>query len=419
MKFFHLADLHFGKQLGGIPLSEKDGSQEYWCRQCLAAVEAERPDCVLIAGDVFDRSQPGAEARALASWFLTELAGRTKVLMIAGNHDSGENVGYLSGLLKKQGLYAAGRIERALPRVELEDGFGKVVFWLMPYFFPLLVKETLSEENLRTYTEAAAALLGAQEIDEGVRNVLVAHQFVTDGETEPERGGSETSIGGIGQIDAGKAGFGIFDYVALGHIHRPQKVGRDTVRYAGAPLCYHFSEAGETDEGNGRLGILVVELGAKGEAVRLRRIGTAPLHPLRTIRGRLSDILEAERTDPRRNEYVRVLLEDEILPQNARESLEAALAEKGSRIAELQRIFNRSALADTAEKAAQEDKPLAEAFFEYYEEQYPDRPMDEDEQRIALEAAALLEEAGGAPDEAALDRAAQLLAERAGEGGAA
>ena len=413
MKFFHLADLHFGKQLNGLSLSEPEGSQEYWCRQCLEAVDAEKPDCVLIAGDVFDRSQPGAEARALASWFLTELAGRTKVLMIAGNHDSGENVGYLSGLLEKQGLYASGRIARGLPRVTLSDEYGPVTFWLMPYFFPLQVKELLGQEELRTYTEAAAALLSAQEMDPSGRNVLIAHQFVTDGDSEPERGGSETSVGGIGQIDAGQAGFGAFDYVALGHIHRPQSVGREAVRYAGAPLCYHFSEAGETDEGNARLGILVVTLGKKGEAVELRRIKTPPLHPLRTVRGKLSDILEAETAGTRRGEYLRVQLEDEVLPVDTRERLEDTLRPKDTRIAEIQRIFTASGSAEAPDREMPGEKPLAESFFDYYDGQYPDRPMDEEEQRIALEAVSVLEETGGAlREEADLDRAAVLLADR-------
>ena len=414
MKFFHLADLHFGKQLGGISLSEPGGSQEAWCRQCLAAVEAERPDCVLIAGDVFDRSQPSAEARKLASDFLTALAEKTRVLMIAGNHDSGENVSYLSGLLSRQGLYAAGAVSRGLPRVTLTDEYGPVHFWLLPYFFPTQVKETLDLPELRTYTEAAAALLSAQEIDEEARNVLLAHQFVTAGEKEPERGGSETAVGGVGQIDAAAAGFGIFDYVALGHIHRAQHVGRAEIRYAGAPLCYHFSEAGETDEGNARLGILEVTLGRKGESAATRRIAMPPLHPLRTIRGQLSDILAASEKEERRGEYLRILLTDEIVPTDARPRLCATFAEKGSRVLEAQRVFEGRRTAEEERGAPLEERPLIESFFAYYADQYPERPMDEEEQRLSMEAARILEEAGGAfGSENALEEAACRLADAA------
>ena len=416
MKFFHLADLHFGKLLGGVSLSEPGGAQEAWCRQCLSAVEAERPDCVVIAGDVFDRSQPSAEARKLASDFLTALSERTRVLMIAGNHDSGENVSYLSGLLSRQGLYASGTASRELTRVTLTDEYGEVHFWLLPYFFPTQVKEALDLPDLRTYTEAAAALLSAQGIDEGGRNVLIAHQFVTAGEHEPERGGSETAVGGVGQIDAAAAGFGIFDYVALGHIHRAQPVGRAEVRYAGAPLCYHFSESGETDEGNARLGILAVELGAKGEPVKTRRIPTPPLHSLRTIRGTLADVLADSERDGRRGEYLRILLQDEVLPTDARARLDATFAEKGSRVLEVSREIDRRNTDGEERGAPLERRPLIESFYAYYEDQYPERPMEEEEQRIALEAARILEEAGGAfGSEAALDAAALRLADAAAE----
>ena len=401
MKFIHLADLHFGKLLGGISLASS-GDQEAWCRHCIEAVEREEPDAVLIAGDVFDRSQPSAEARRLASGFLTELTRRTRVLMVAGNHDSGDNVEYLSGLLREAGLYAAGLVEREMKRVTLRDAYGEVTFWLAPYFFPTRVAEALGVE-VRTYTQAARALIEAQGIDTGTRNVLLAHQLVLSGAEEPERGGSETSVGGVGQIDV--HAFDDFDYVALGHIHKPQPIGRAAVRYAGAPLCYHFDEAGKEDERNATLGILVVEMGAKGTEPTFRRIPTPPLHPLRNVRGTLEEILQRERNDARRGEYLRVVLSDLVLPAGTRERLDALFAERGSRLVELGRSFERTGTRE-AQRAQVGERSVQELFFDYAAYQLGDRQLTEQEQALILRAAELLEQT----HEEEKDKAAAQLA---------
>ena len=395
MKFIHLADLHFGKLLHGLSLAEQ-GDQRYWCEQCLQAVREERPDAVLIAGDVYDRSQPSAEARALASWFLTELTGLARVMMIAGNHDSGENIEYLSGLLEAQGLYASGSIAPCLKHVTLRDAFGPVTFWLAPYFFPAKVAETLGMDGLRDYTRAAEALIAAQPLDAAERNVLLAHQFVRSGAADPERGGSESAVGGVAPIDA--EAFAALDYVALGHIHKPQRVGREGVRYAGAPLCYHFDEAGREAEGNAERPILVVTLGPKGEAPVIRRRETKALHPLRNITGTLSGIL-GDQADGGQAEYIHVRLTDRTVPAHARERLEARFEERGSRLLLLDRAAQavRGAAGQASEQVG--ERPLTELFRDYYDYQLPDAPMSEADERLIREAAALLEQAQGLEDD--------------------
>ena len=407
MKLIHLADLHFGKLLCGVNLAES-GDQRRWCEQCLSIVEEEQPQAVIIAGDIYDRSLPAASARRLCSWFLTELSRRTTVMMIAGNHDAAETVGYLAELLEPQGLYVSGSIERELTHVTLEDAYGPVTFWLMPYFFPAKVMEALGlEETPATYTQAAKLLLERQSIDWSQRNVLVAHQMVVGGGREPERGGSETIEGGVGAID--REAFAGYDYVALGHIHRPQQMGEGMV-YAGAPLCYHFDEAGKADEGNARRGILVAELGEKGTPVRLRRRETPPLHPLRNVTGKLKEILAGEgESAARSGEYVHVRLTDELVPPRARDMLEAYFEKKGSSLLLLDRRVTASGGGDLR-RDAMEERSLDELFTAYYEAQYPDRPMTEAEQALVREAAALLEETrGGENDEDAAEKAAERL----------
>lgn len=304
MKFFHLADLHFGKSLHGFSLIDQ-GDQPDWVCKFLELVDETKPDAVCIAGDVYDRSVPSREAVELLDKLLTELSERgIAVLLIAGNHDSGPRLNFASALLKKQNVYIAGNVEKEIRHVELQDEYGPVTFWLLPYLFPAAVEEALGQEDgeLRSYDAAARALLNAQNVDFTKRNVLIAHQFVLEGEHAPEAGGSETMVGGVGQIDC--SAFDGFDYVALGHIHRPQIIGRETVRYAGSPMCYHFSELGW------KKGPLLVEIGEKGSALRTQLFELPALHPMREIRGLFSEIMESEKESAARGEYIRCVLTD-------------------------------------------------------------------------------------------------------------
>ena len=305
MRFLHLADLHFGKSIYGTSLLE-NGDQGAWTDRFLALAEDLRPDAVLIAGDVYDRSAPSGDAVQLLDRMLTRLAGlNIPVMLSAGNHDSVQRLSFLRPLLARQGLHISAPLTASpeLTHVTLEDAHGPVTFWLMPYVFPALIQRALGEEKLRDSGEAVRALLAAQPVDFSRRNVLLAHQNVTAGGAEGARGGSESMVGGVGQIDY--TAFDGFDYVALGHIHAAYPVGRETVRYAGSPLCYHFNETRQPQKGP-----LLVELGAKDAPVSVETLTIPPLHPMRELRGEYEALRDAALCDPRRGEYLRVVLTD-------------------------------------------------------------------------------------------------------------
>jgi exonuclease SbcD len=321
----HVADLHFGRTLQDRSLLD---DQRDWSRKFVDLVRRERPAAVVVAGDVYDRAAPSGDAVELLDRFLTDLLDADDglaVMVVAGNHDSGQRLSFGSELLRRQRLFIAGRTERDLVRVPLRDGYGEVVFWLMPYTFPAAIAQALGDgdDAPRTYTEAVGRYLAAQGVDPAVRNVLVAHQTVTSGGRDPEQGGSETMIGGVGGIDA--AAFDAFDYVALGHVHKAQAVGRETIRYAGSPLCYHFDEARWP-----RKGAVRVELGAKGAPVDARLVEIPPLHPLRVVEGAYDEIVAAESAGAARGEYVKVVLADCRVEPAKADALRALFARRDS-----------------------------------------------------------------------------------------
>ena len=244
MKLFHLADLHLGKCIYGYSMIEM-GDQPFYIEQIIKKAECLKPDAIVIAGDVYDRAVPSKEAVKLFDDFLTRLAAmEITVLLIAGNHDSGSRLAFADKLLCHQGIYIAGEVQKNVMKVSLQDELGPVNFYLVPYLFPAAINTLLHREDIKDYESAMCALLEEQDISFEERNVMISHQFVTAGVQKPEMGGSETTVGGIGQIDGSV--FDGFDYVALGHIHNAQPMGRKEIRYAGSPLCYHFSEAGLT-----------------------------------------------------------------------------------------------------------------------------------------------------------------------------
>ena len=305
MRFLHLADLHLGKSIYGTSLLDS-GDQPDWVEQFLSLAERLRPDALVIAGDVYDRSAPSGEAVQLFSHMLTALHTLgIPVMLCAGNHDSVQRLSFLHPLLAREGLYISASLYEApeLRHVTLQDADGPVTFWLMPYVFPALVSEALGEERFPDSDSAVRALLARQGVDFAGRNVLIAHQNVTAGGTEAERGGSETMVGGVGQIDC--SAFDGFDYVALGHIHAACPVGRDSVRYAGSPLCYHFNETRQPPKGP-----VLVELGRKGEPVRTETLVLPPLHPMRELRGSWDALRTDALSDPKRGEYLRIVLTD-------------------------------------------------------------------------------------------------------------
>lgn len=304
MKFLHLSDLHLGKSIYGVSLLEK-GDQPAWAERFLALVREIKPDAVVIAGDIYDRSAPSGDAVALLDSMVTAMAElNIPVMIVAGNHDSGQRMSFGGSLLAKQNIHISGVLSRQIPHVTLSDQYGPVTFWLMPYIFPALAAQKLEDAGIRDYDTAVRKLLERQNIDFSQRNVLVAHQNVTANGQEALRGGSETMVGGVGQIDY--SAFDGFDYVALGHIHSAYPVGREAVRYAGSPLCYHFGETKQPVKGP-----LLVELGAKDTTPVIETRVIAPLHPMREIKGSYREIQSAELQNTAQGEYVRIVLTDQ------------------------------------------------------------------------------------------------------------
>lgn len=358
MKLLHLSDLHFGKTLFAQPLI---ADQQDWCAKLYDAVRREKPDAVLIAGDVYDRGVPSREAVQLLSRLLTDLSqpdetigwAGVDVLLIAGNHDGGERLEFAANILENQRVHIAGTVQEAVKKVRL----GDVNFWLLPCTTPAAVRVALnrSDEEISSYSEAIAALLAEQEINWNERNVLIAHQTVVNGKADPLHGASETAIGGVGGVQASL--FQNFDYVALGHIHQAQAVGSPKIRYSGAPLCYHFDEADDEK------GLLWVTLGKKGSEPVFKTEALPPLHRVRrTVKGRLQQIVDAEADNPARGDYVRVVLTDDTLPPNARQTLETLYASHADILLDVSRERRSAAYRAASAAAEAETRSLADDF---------------------------------------------------------
>lgn len=299
MKFLHLADLHLGKRVNGFSMLE---DQAHILRQILAILDGEQPDGVLIAGDVYDKSVPSVEAVELLDGFLTELRTRgVPVLLISGNHDSPERLAFGGRVMDSCGIHISPAYDGALAPVTLQDAFGPVHVWLLPFVKPAHVRHWFPDADIESYTDAMAEAVAHMDIDTAARNVLVTHQFVTGGTCS---GSEELSVGGTDNVDSGV--FAPFDYVALGHLHGAQHIGRETIRYAGSPLKYSFSEARQHKS------VTVVTLGEKGD-VQVRTVALTPLRELREIRGSYNELTARsfyEHTTYR-SDYLHLILTDE------------------------------------------------------------------------------------------------------------
>lgn len=276
MKLIHLSDLHLGKRVNDFSMLE---DQQYILAEILQIIDREKPDGVLIAGDVYDKSVPSAEAVALLDDFLVRLSKRElQIFVISGNHDSPERMAFGGRLMERSGVHLAPVYDGKVEPVVLTDQYGPVKLYLLPFVKPAHVRRCFPEREIASYTDAVSAAIEAMGVDTTVRNVLVTHQFVTGA---ARCDSEELSVGGTDNVDA--AVFDPFDYVALGHIHGPQQVGRETVRYCGTPLKYSFSEAGH------KKSVTVVELGEKG-AVDIRTIPLKPLRDLVELRGTYEEL---------------------------------------------------------------------------------------------------------------------------------
>lgn len=308
MKVLHVSDLHIGKRVNGMSMLD---DQRYILRQILDIAEKRQVSVLLIAGDVYDKASPSAEAVTVFDVFLTDaVAAGLRVLAIPGNHDSAERIAYAQGLLEKQGVCLPPVYAGEVERVELEDEHGPVEFWLLPFLKPGDVRRFFPDEEVGDdYSAALRAVLGACAIDQGKRNIVLSHQLVTAYGTAPDRADDEIKLGGMDNVDVSV--YDAFDYVALGHVHRPQRVGRDTVRYSGSPLKYSFSEA--------RYGksVALIELGEKkpgddvGECVSFELIPLVPLHDVREVRGTLADVLAMGTAHDASQDYLHITLSDE------------------------------------------------------------------------------------------------------------
>ncbi len=300
MRFLHTADWHLGRVYHGVSLLE---DQTHVLRQFVRLADERRPDAILIAGDVYDRSVPPAEAVRLLDLVLTELVAerRIPVVLIAGNHDGPDRLAFGSDLLARAGLTVRGPVEAAVAPLLLRDAHGEVAIYPLPYAEPAVVRSALGCEAVADHHGALAAQLAAVRTQHvaGRRSVVVAHAFVAGGsESESER---PLSVGGGGAV--GAALFDGFDYVALGHLHRPQRVGSDRIQYSGSLLKYSFAEADHTKSVN------LVEMDADGQCT-VERIALAPRRDLRIIEGRLADLVAAAAADARRDDYILARLSD-------------------------------------------------------------------------------------------------------------
>lgn len=298
MKLIHLSDLHIGKRVNEVSMIE---DQEYILTQVIRIVDQEKPDAILIAGDVYDKSMPSAEAVTLFDDFLVRLGKRKiPVLIISGNHDSPERLAFGNRLLQAGGIHISPVYNGTLEPVTLRDSHGDVHFWLLPFLKPAHVRRYYPDADIHSYTDAVRVALENTNINKSARNVLLTHQFVTGSITcESE----EISVGGTDNVDA--AVFDDFDYVALGHIHGPQNIGSNRIRYCGTILKYSFSEATHHKS------VTVAELGEKGD-LRLTLCPLIPKHDMRKIRGTFAEVTDkANYQGTALEDYLHIELTDE------------------------------------------------------------------------------------------------------------
>ena len=294
MKFLHLSDLHLGKRLHETLLIS---DQTAVLSQIIEIVDKEKPDGVLIAGDVYDKSVPSAEAVQLFDDFLVQLAQRNlQVFVISGNHDSAERIAFGAQIMRASGVHLSPVYNGTVAPIVLADAYGEVAVYLLPFIKPSHVRRFYEDENIESYTDAVKVAIEKMNVDFTRRNVLVTHQFVT-GATRSE---SEETVGGTDNVDASV--FAGFDYVALGHLHGAQSCSSPNIRYSGTPLKYSFAEADDQKS------VTIVTLGKQGDAPEIRTEKLVPLREMKKVRGQFEDLICA---DNRTEDYVQITLTDE------------------------------------------------------------------------------------------------------------
>lgn len=374
MRFFHLSDLHIGKQLNGYNLRE---SQEQVLSQIVFYAEKEHPDAILISGDIYDKSIPSGEAHTILDGFLSRLAKikpEIPVMMIAGNHDSPERLKFASEFLKAHQIYISvmppQRENEFLEKITLADQWGAVNFYLFPFLKPGYVRQLLPEQAAAGYDSAFRAVLARETVETTERNVVLAHQFFVGG-SHPETCDSEQpslAVGGIDQV--GAEVFESFEYAALGHLHGPQHIGRDSVRYCGSPLKYSVSEEKH------KKAVILVTLEEKGREVKIEALPLDVNPDVRRIKGSLKEVLEGA-TKENCHDYVSITLTDEEERSDFREQLNEVF----DHILEV-RIDNERTRKHLAEETGQMEfaDPL-EAFYCFYEA-VCHQPMTKEQEKL-------------------------------------
>lgn len=362
MKLIHLSDLHIGKRVNEYSMLE---DQAYILLKIRKIIEEEKPDAVLIAGDVYDKVVPSAEAVQLFDDFLCALAEKgQQVFAISGNHDSPERLAFGGRLMDISGIHMspvyAGNVKPAV----LSDAYGEVRIYMLPFIKPAHVRRYFPEEQIESYTDAVRVAIGQMQVDASVRNVIVTHQFVTGAERSESE---EISVGGSDNVDASV--FETFDYVALGHIHGPQRIGRETVRYCGTPLKYSFSEA------HHQKSMTVVELKEKGD-VTVRTVDLVPLRDMREIKGTYEELTSRSFYEGTKvDDYLHITLTDEEDIVGAADKLSVIYPN----LMKLDYDNKRTRLNQSVGEAEQvEEKSPLELFSELYEKQN-NQPMSKEQ----------------------------------------
>ncbi len=372
MKILHTSDLHIGKYIGTYDLKE---DTEYVLNQVVDTAIRERVEVVLISGDVFDRPNPSEEAIKMYVSFLKELLDKNiKVIAISGNHDSGIRLSAYKDILGK-GYFVEGEFNSPMRKVSLNDEYGPVNFYMLPFFTPFIVKSNLKlEKGLENYDLAMDEIIKRENIDTSQRNIILAHQFVAGfkfGGSEEDfsySNGDEKNVAGVGIISLDK--FQNFDYVALGHIHKPQKISRETIRYSGSLLKYKTSEIDGPDKS-----VVIIDLKEKGN-IEVKLDPIKPLHPFVKIEGLLSKLTN---TNPNENDYVYLIVDDDKTPIEAKNKLTPYY----------KRIVDIEFPNDTLQQKMNLDTSLADKrpidfICEYYREK-TNKDLDEENKKLLAE----------------------------------
>ena len=372
MKILHTSDLHIGKYIGTYDLKE---DTEYVLNQVVDTAIRERVEVVLISGDVFDRPNPSEEAIKMYVSFLKKLLDKNiKVIAISGNHDSSIRLSAYKDILGK-GYFVEGEFNSPMRKVSLNDEFGPVNFYMLPFFTPFIVKSNLKlEKGLENYDLAMDEIIKRENIDTSQRNIILAHQFVAGfkfGGSEEDfsySNGDEKNVAGVGIISLDK--FQNFDYVALGHIHKPQKISRETIRYSGSLLKYKTSEIDGPDKS-----VVIIDLKEKGN-IEVKLDPIKPLHPFVKIEGLLSELTN---TNPNENDYVYLIVDDDKTPIEAKNKLTPYY----------KRIVDIEFPNDTLQQKMNLDTSLADKrpidfICEYYREK-TNKDLDEENKKLLAE----------------------------------